>query len=86
MDEVMKNMVTAQLKSAKAACGPDCYRVLCTNGVYVGMTKPQYDAYQAAKAEEAKRDREIMQARKHRKHAPRLTPGKDRRKRGKSRK
>ncbi len=78
--------ITAKFAAAKAACGPDCYRVLCTNGVYVGMTKPQYDAYQAAKADEAMRDREIMQARKSRKRTPRLMPKKDRRKRGKSRK
>lgn len=78
--------ITAKFAAAKAACGPDCYRVLCTNGVYVAFTKPQYDAYQAAKAEGAKRDREIMQARRHRKRTPRPTPGKDRRKRGKSRK
>ena len=37
--------ITAKFAAAKAACGPDCYRVIVTNGVYVGMTKPQYDAY-----------------------------------------
>lgn len=36
--------ITAKFAAAKAAC-PDCYRVVVTNGVYVGMTKPQYDAY-----------------------------------------
>lgn len=35
---------TAKFAAAKAAC-PDCYRVVVTNGVYVGMTKPQYEAY-----------------------------------------
>ena len=42
--------ITAKLAAAKAACGPDCYRVVHTNGVYVGMTRAQYDAYQAASA------------------------------------
>lgn len=36
--------ITAKFAAAKAAC-PDCYRVVVTNGVYVGMTKPQYEAY-----------------------------------------
>ena len=36
--------ITAKFAAAKAAC-PDCYRVVVTNGVYVGMTRPQYDAY-----------------------------------------
>lgn len=42
--------ITAKLAAAKAACGPDCYRVIFTNGVAVGMTKVQWDAYQAASA------------------------------------
>lgn len=42
--------ITAKLAAAKAACGPDCYRVIHTNGVYVGMTKEQYEAHQAASA------------------------------------
>ena len=42
--------ITAKLAAAKAACGPDCYRVVHTNGVAVGMTKVQWDAYQAASA------------------------------------
>ncbi len=39
-----KRSATAKFAAAKAAC-PDCYRVVVTNGVYVGMTKPQYEAY-----------------------------------------
>jgi len=42
--------ITAKLAAAKAACGPDCYRVIQTNGVYVGMTKAQYEAYEAEAA------------------------------------
>lgn len=42
--------ITAKLAAAKAACGPDCYRVIQTNGVYVGMTKAQYEAHQAKSA------------------------------------
>ena len=42
--------ITAKLAAAKAACGPDCYRVIHTNGVYVGMTRAQYEAHQAASA------------------------------------
>ena len=42
--------ITAKLAAAKAACGPDCYRVIQTNGVYVGMTKAQYEAHQAESA------------------------------------
>ena len=42
--------ITAKLAAAKAACGPECYRVVFTNGVAVGMTRAQYDAYQAASA------------------------------------
>lgn len=42
--------VTAKLAAAKAACGPECYRVIQTNGVYVGMTKAQYEAHQAVSA------------------------------------
>jgi hypothetical protein len=42
--------ITAKLAAAKAACGQECYRVVFTNGVAVGMTKAQYDAYQAASA------------------------------------
>lgn len=42
--------ITAKLAAAKAACGPDCYRVVHTNGVYVGMTKAQYEAHQAKSA------------------------------------
>ncbi len=78
--------ITAKFAAAKAACGPDCYRVLCTNGVYVAFTKPQFEEYERQKAEESKREREAMEARKHRKRTPRLMPKKDRRKRGKSRK
>lgn len=37
------------LADAKAAC-PNCYRVICTNGVYVGVTKTEYNAIQAAKS------------------------------------
>lgn len=61
--------ITAKFAAAKAAC-PDCYRVVVTNGVYVGMTKSQYDAYNAAKAEEGRRDRKIIQARKIRNRMP----------------
>lgn len=61
--------ITAKFAAAKAAC-PDCYRVVVTNGVYVGMTKPQYDAYISEKDENAKRERKEMELRKHRKHAP----------------
>ena len=78
--------ITAKFAAAKAACGPDCYRVICTNGIYVAFTKPQFEEYERQKAEEAKRDREIMQARKSRKRTPGFMPKKDRRKRGKSRK
>lgn len=42
--------ITAKFAAAKAACGPECYRVVFTNGVAVGMTRAQYDAYQAASA------------------------------------
>ena len=35
---------------AKAAC-TNCYRVVMTNGVCIGMTKEQYDQYQQDKAE-----------------------------------
>ena len=42
--------ITAKLAAAKAACGPECYRVVFTNGVAVGMTRAQYEAYQAASA------------------------------------
>lgn len=42
--------ITAKLAAAKATCGPECYRVVFTNGVAVGMTRAQYDAYQAASA------------------------------------
>ncbi len=42
--------ITARLAAAKAACGPECYRVVFTNGVAVGMTKAQWDAYQAGSA------------------------------------
>ena len=42
--------ITAKLAAAKAACGLDCYRVIQTNGVYVGMTKAQYEAHQAKSA------------------------------------
>ncbi len=41
--------VAQRLAAAKAAC-PNCYRVICTNGVYVGVTKTEYDAIQAAKS------------------------------------
>lgn len=37
--------IAAKIESAKAACGPDCYRVICTNGVWQGFTKSEYDAY-----------------------------------------
>ena len=44
------DMTMAQrLAAAKAAC-PNCFRVICTNGVYVGVTKAEYDAIQAQKA------------------------------------
>ncbi len=39
--------ITAKLAAAKAACGPDCYRVVFTNGVAVGMTRDEYEAYRA---------------------------------------
>lgn len=39
--------ITAKLAAAKAACGPDCYRVVFTNGVAVGMTREEYEAYRA---------------------------------------
>lgn len=39
--------ITAKLAAAKAACGPDCYRVVFTNGVAVGMTMEEYEAYRA---------------------------------------
>ena len=42
--------ITAKLAEAKKVCSPDCYRVVFTNGVAVGMTKPQYDEYQSASA------------------------------------
>ena len=42
--------ITAKLAAAKAACGPECYRVVFTNGVAVGMTKAQYEAHQATSA------------------------------------
>ena len=61
--------ITAKFAAAKAAC-PGCYRVIVTNGVYVALTKPQYEAYEREKAEAAKREREAMEASKQRKHTP----------------
>ena len=41
---------TEKYRKAKEAC-KDCYRVVVTNGVWVGMTKEQFDAYQKGKEE-----------------------------------
>lgn len=41
--------VAQRLAAAKDAC-PGCYRVINTNGVFVGVTKAEYDAIQAQKA------------------------------------
>ena len=40
------NTMAQRLAEAKAAC-PDCYRVIVTNGVCVGMNRVQYMAYEA---------------------------------------
>ena len=63
--------VAQRLAAAKAAC-PNCYRVLNTNGVFVGVTKAEYDAIQAAKEAERQRVKASMERR--RPHTPRRHP------------
>ena len=63
--------VAQRLAEAKAAC-PDCYRVINTNGVFVGVTKAQYDAIEAAK--QSQRDRIKASMERRRKHTPRKHP------------
>ena len=55
--------IAQRLSAAKAAC-PNCYRVVNTNGVYVGMNRADYEAYEAAKkAESEKRNAKFHQKR-----------------------
>ena len=63
--------VAARLAAAKAAC-PNCYRVINTNGVFVGVTKAQYDAIEAEK--QSQRDRIKASMERRRKHTPRKHP------------
>ena len=44
--------VAARLAAAKAAC-PNCYRVINTNGVFVGMNRADYEAYEASRVKKA---------------------------------
>ncbi len=65
--EKRRQEIAARLEAAKAAC-PDCYRVVQTETGYVGMTKAQYESYQADKKAKAER----MKARKLGKRPARL--------------
>ena len=69
--------IAQQLAAAKAAC-PNCYRVVNTNGVYVGMNRADYEAYKAAK----KAKSEKRNARFHQKR-PRIIPYKRHKRSGK---
>ena len=60
-----------RLAEAKAAC-PNCYRVINTNGVFVGVTKAEYDAIEAEK--QSQRDRIKASMERRRRHTPRKHP------------
>ena len=57
--------VADRLAAAKAAC-PGCYRVVQTETGYVGMTREQYDAYQAEKRRKAEEDNARFRMRRNR--------------------
>ena len=68
--------IAERLEAAKAAC-PGCYRVVEVDRQFVGMTKAQYESYQAEKKAKAER----MKARREnpRRHVPSVHPRRRRR-------
>ncbi len=75
--EKRRQEIAARLEAAKAAC-PDCYRVVEVEGRgFVGMTKAQYEAYQAEKKAKAERMKERRE--NPRRHVPSVHPRRRRR-------